>query len=83
MVNLFFKGIFHFRFWRFGKWYSVVIDDRLPCYSDKRLIFSSNKKQPNEFWICLLEKGILLCQLKVFFKLFNLKLNLFGQAYAK
>jgi hypothetical protein len=51
-------GMFHFRFWRFGKWYDVVIDDRLP-YDEKRqcLLFCKNEKQSNELWTCLIEKA--------------------------
>ena len=51
-----YAGIFHFRFWIYGVWCDVVVDDYLPVWGDDTLAFCSNKEEPNEFWAALLEK---------------------------
>ncbi|KAM4748487.1 calpain-5-like [Rhinophrynus dorsalis] len=48
-------GIFRFRFWRFGRWVELVIDDRLPTVGGE-LLFCRPRKG-GVFWCALLEKA--------------------------
>ena len=48
-------GIFRFRFWRFGEWYEVVVDDLLPTRFGK-LIYQQTDRGC-QLWPTLLEKA--------------------------
>ncbi|GFY46636.1 calpain-B [Trichonephila inaurata madagascariensis] len=50
-----YKGIVTFRFWRFGRWVTVYVDDLLP--TKKRKLIFSRSSEPREFWVSLLEKA--------------------------
>ncbi|WAQ96125.1 CAN8-like protein [Mya arenaria] len=51
-----YAGIFHFRFWWYGSWKDIIIDDYLPT-DGHRLLFCYNWEEIDEFWGALLEKA--------------------------
>lgn len=50
-----YNGSLHFRFWRFGEWEDVYIDDLLPTV-DGKLIYG-RCTDPCEFWVAFVEKA--------------------------
>ena len=54
-----YTGKFTFRFWYYGKWKNVVVDDRLPAlpYGKTFKLFLGRSEDVNEFWPALLEKA--------------------------
>ncbi|XP_049540298.1 calpain-11-like isoform X2 [Anopheles darlingi] len=48
-------GMFKFRFWQWGKWIEVRVDDRLPTRGDRPAHLHC--AQPDIFWAALLEKA--------------------------
>ncbi|CAF0824493.1 unnamed protein product [Brachionus calyciflorus] len=51
-------GAYHFRFWKLGNWYDLVIDDYLPVTNSYDLFFTKNLTYQNEYWIPLFEKAV-------------------------
>ncbi|KAK9739717.1 Calpain large subunit, domain III [Popillia japonica] len=48
-------GVFRFRFWHFGEWKDIIVDDRLPTFKG-RLVYLQCANS-SEFWAALLEKA--------------------------
>ncbi|XP_061185731.1 calpain clp-1-like [Saccostrea echinata] len=52
-----YDGIFHCRFWRFGYWDDVFIDDYLPIIYGNQIYSAHSNTDPSEMWVALLEKA--------------------------
>lgn len=50
-----YAGIFSFRLWYYGKWLSIVVDDRLPTIEGQLVM--AHEKSGNYFVVSLLEKA--------------------------
>lgn len=51
----FFFNLYRFRFWHFGEWKDIIVDDRLPTFKGRLVYLHSTN--PTEFWVALLEKA--------------------------
>jgi hypothetical protein len=49
--------VFHCRFWRFGVWNDVYIDDFLPIVHGESIMGAHSATDKNEMWVSLLEKA--------------------------
>ena len=48
-------GIYKFRFWRYGNWSEVVVDDKLPSIKGEMLCIHTIEN--DEHWMCIMEKA--------------------------
>ena len=57
--DYFHKGLVGLRFFKEGRWMDVAIDTCIPCNGDSNAVYpmAARNKDPNEFWMCFLEKG--------------------------
>ena len=54
-ISIPFSGIFHFKFWQYGEWVDIVVDDFFPTQDGHLLFLESDS--PDEFWTALIEKA--------------------------
>ena len=53
-----YDGIFHCRFWNFGQWEDVYVDDRLPVKAGTTELWGAKSATDhNELWVPLMEKA--------------------------
>ncbi|XP_069110491.1 calpain-2 catalytic subunit-like isoform X2 [Argopecten irradians] len=52
-----YKGMFHCRFWRYGIWDDIYIDDFLPIVYGDKVYSAHSATNENEMWVALLEKA--------------------------
>ena len=53
-----YKGVFHCRFWKFGEWVDVYVDDNIPIHPGTNQPWGAHSStDPNEMWVSLMEKA--------------------------
>lgn len=55
--NITMSTCFRFRFWQFGSWVEVCVDDKLPSCRGRPIGLSCADPTMGEFWPALLEKA--------------------------
>ncbi len=54
-----YDGVFYCRFWRFGQWVEVYIDDSVPVRQsgDSYVAWGARSCDPDEMWVTFMEKA--------------------------
>ena len=52
-----YDGLIKIRFWQYGEWVEVIIDDRLPYNESRDELYFVDSDTRNEFWPALIEKA--------------------------
>jgi hypothetical protein len=51
------KGVYAFKFYKFGRWVEVVVDDTIPVVKNSEATLFCCSKDKNELWAILMEKS--------------------------
>ena len=52
-----YDGLIKIRFWQYGEWIEVIVDDRLPYNKSTGQLYFADSDTKNEFWAALIEKA--------------------------
>lgn len=56
------NGCYTVRLWEFGQDTSVIVDDMIPCCASRRLPIFARCRDPDQFWVQLVEKAVAKCK---------------------